>query len=156
MLRDRDPAVDLFALVPALTLAFEPVLARLDQLLDDDALLQAVKQDLARRRPHTLETGRPSSPVEVLPRLLTGDRGGSTATVRRQVEAAGVTRSPCPTPARRRRPVGSGSASIGSGRTTAGGRGSKAGSASSSGSTGSTAARTMARRGWSAGSGWGF
>jgi hypothetical protein len=28
MLRDRYPTVDLFALVPALTLEFEPVLAR--------------------------------------------------------------------------------------------------------------------------------
>ncbi len=51
MLRDRYPAVDLFALVPDLALAFEPVLARLDTLLDDDALCQAVKHDLARRRP---------------------------------------------------------------------------------------------------------
>jgi IS5 family transposase len=70
MLRDRYPAVDLFALVPALALAFEPVLARLDQLLDDDALLRAVRQDLARRRPRTPETGRPSTPVEVILRLL--------------------------------------------------------------------------------------
>jgi IS5 family transposase len=70
MLRDRYPAVDLFALVPALTLAFEPVLAQLDRLLDDDTVFQAVKADLARRRPHTLETGRPSTPVEVVLRLL--------------------------------------------------------------------------------------
>ena len=70
MLRDRYPAVDLFALVPALTLEFEPVLARLDQLLDDDALFGAIRADLARRYPHTAETGRPSTPVEVLLRLL--------------------------------------------------------------------------------------
>ena len=70
MLRDRYPAVDLFALAPALTLRFEPVLARLDALLDDDVLFRAVRDDLARRRPHTLETGRPSTPVEVLLRLL--------------------------------------------------------------------------------------
>jgi IS5 family transposase len=70
MLRDRYAPVDLFALAPALALQFEPVLARLDQLLADDALFQAVKRDLARRRPHTLETGRPSTPVEVLLRLL--------------------------------------------------------------------------------------
>ena len=70
MLRDRYPAVDLFALVPALTLSFEPTLARLDVLLDDDALFRAVRADLARRRPHTLETGRPSTPVEVILRLL--------------------------------------------------------------------------------------
>jgi IS5 family transposase len=70
MLRDRYAPVDLFALAPALALQFEPVLARLDQLLEDDALFQAVKRDLARRRPHTLDTGRPSTPVEVLLRLL--------------------------------------------------------------------------------------
>jgi IS5 family transposase len=70
MLRDRYPAVDLFALAPALALQFEPVLARLDRLLDDDTLFQAVKRDLARRRPRTLQTGRPSTPVEVILRLL--------------------------------------------------------------------------------------
>ena len=70
MLHDRYPAVDLFALAPALTLSFEPVLARLDRLLDDDALFRAVRDDLARRHPHTLELGRPSTPVEVLLRLL--------------------------------------------------------------------------------------
>ncbi len=70
MLRDRYDPVDLFALVPAVTLAFEPVLARLDTLLDDDTLFQAVKADLARRHPHTLETGWPSTPGEVLLRML--------------------------------------------------------------------------------------
>ena len=70
MLRDRYPAVDLFALAPALALQFEPVLAQLDHLLDDDTLFQAVKRDLACRRPRTLETGRPSTPVEVILRLL--------------------------------------------------------------------------------------
>jgi len=70
MVRDRYPAVDLFALAPALALAFEPVLARLDTLLDDDALFRAVKADLGRRRPKTLVTGRPSTPVEVVLRLL--------------------------------------------------------------------------------------
>ncbi len=70
MLRDRYPAVDLFALVPALELRFEPELAELDRLLEDDQLFQRVKADLARRRPRTLETGRPSTPVEVILRLL--------------------------------------------------------------------------------------
>src|SRR3954452_21982689 len=70
MLRDRYPAVDLFAFVPGLMQEFESVLARLDQLLDDDTLFQAVKRDLARRRPRTLQTGRPSTPVEVMLRLL--------------------------------------------------------------------------------------
>jgi IS5 family transposase len=70
MLRDRYTPVDLFALAPALMLRFEPELAELDHLLEDDQLFQQVKADLARRRPHTLETGRPSTPVEVLLRLL--------------------------------------------------------------------------------------
>src|SRR5215210_2503767 len=70
MLRDRYPAVDLFGLVPALSLEFEPVLARLDVLLENDTLFRAVRADMARRRPHTTETGRPSTPVEVLLRLL--------------------------------------------------------------------------------------
>ena len=36
MLRDRAAPVDLFALVPALELRFEPELAELDRLLEDD------------------------------------------------------------------------------------------------------------------------
>src|ERR1700674_5325912 len=70
MLRDCYPTVDLFALVPALSLRFEPVLARLDSLLDDDTLFRTVRADLARRYPHTGQTGRPSTPVAVILRLL--------------------------------------------------------------------------------------
>src|ERR671939_1811408 len=70
MLRDRSEPVDLFALVPALELRFEPEMAELDRLLEDDQLFQQVKADLSRRRPHTLTTGRPSTPVEVILRLL--------------------------------------------------------------------------------------
>ena len=70
MLRDRYAPVDLFALAPALTLTFEPVLARLDELLDDDVLFHAVRDDLARRYPRTRMTGRPSTPVEGLLRML--------------------------------------------------------------------------------------
>jgi IS5 family transposase len=62
--------MQLFDLVPALELRFEPELAELDRLLEDDQLFQQVKADLARRRPHTLQTGRPSTPVEVILRLL--------------------------------------------------------------------------------------
>jgi hypothetical protein len=59
--RDRYPAVVAFALVPDLVLTFDPVLARLDALLEDDGLFQAVKADLARRRPS-------SSPSRVISR----------------------------------------------------------------------------------------
>jgi IS5 family transposase len=61
---------DLFALVPALALRFEPELAELDRLLDDDQLFQHVKVDLSRRRPRSTQTGGPSTPVEVILRLL--------------------------------------------------------------------------------------
>jgi IS5 family transposase len=70
MLRDRAAPVDLFAMVPMLQLRFEPELAELDRLLEDDQLFQQIKADLSRRRPHTTETGRPSTPVEVILRLL--------------------------------------------------------------------------------------
>ena len=70
MLRDRYEPLNLFALVPTLGMALEPVLARLDSLLDDDTLFQAVKADLARRRPRTRIDGRPSTPGEVILRML--------------------------------------------------------------------------------------
>jgi transposase, IS5 family len=70
MLRDRHPPTDLFALVPQLGLQFEPPLAQLDRLLDDDQLFARVRDDLARRHPHTRTRGRPSTPVEVVLRML--------------------------------------------------------------------------------------
>ena len=62
----------LLALVPALRLAVDPVRSPLDHLLDDDTLVQAVQAELARQRPRPLMEGRPSTPVEVLLRLLGG------------------------------------------------------------------------------------
>jgi IS5 family transposase len=72
-------------------------LARLDQLLDDDTLFQAVKNDLARRRPRTPETGRPSTPVEVVLRLLIVRRlyGWSYAETERFVNDSLVLRQFC-------------------------------------------------------------
>ena len=70
MLRDRYAPQDLCALVPQLRLELDPVLAQLDQLLDDDELFARVRADLARRRPRTTTRGRPSTPVEVILRLL--------------------------------------------------------------------------------------
>jgi transposase, IS5 family len=48
----------------------DAVLTQLDTLLDDDQLVQAVTADLARRFPRTASFGRPSTPVEVILRLL--------------------------------------------------------------------------------------
>lgn len=74
MLIDRYPPVDLFALVPKLYADFEPVLRELDRLLDDDAIIRRVKADLARRAERSLTLGRPSTPVEVILRLLVAKR----------------------------------------------------------------------------------
>ena len=70
MLRDRYEPQDVFKIVPALSLKMDPVLTRLDQLLDDDTLLQGVRADLAKRYPHTESDGRRSTPVEVLVRMI--------------------------------------------------------------------------------------
>src|SRR3954453_9221453 len=70
MLRDRYEPVDLFAMVPQLGLEFEPQLAQLDQLLDDDQIFARVRDDLARRYPLTRIHGRRSTPVEVILRML--------------------------------------------------------------------------------------
>lgn len=70
MLRDRYDPLDLFALVPRLTLEMDPILAKLDPLLDDDVVFQKLRADLARRYPLTLTHGRLSTPVEVILRLI--------------------------------------------------------------------------------------
>ncbi len=49
---------------------FKPELRELDRLLEDDVLFQRVKAELSRRRPQSLSRGRPSTPVEVILRLL--------------------------------------------------------------------------------------
>lgn len=70
MLTDRYDPVDLFSLVPQLSLRMEPELAQLDRLLADDLLFQQIKADLAQRYPQTLGRGRHSTPVEVILRML--------------------------------------------------------------------------------------
>jgi transposase, IS5 family len=70
MLRDRYEPMNLFTLVSALSLALDPVLSQLDHVLDDDTLFQVVKADLSRRFPRTPVDGRPSTPVEVILRML--------------------------------------------------------------------------------------
>lgn len=70
MLRDRYTPMNVLALVSAPGMELDPVLTELDRLLDDDTLFQAVKADLAKRHPHTLTDGRPSTPVEVIVRML--------------------------------------------------------------------------------------
>src|SRR5712691_8241175 len=70
MIVDRYEPVDLFALVPQLYAGFEPELAELDRLLEDDELFRRVKADMCRRRPRSADAGRRGTPVEVVLRTL--------------------------------------------------------------------------------------
>ena len=70
MLRARYEPMDLFEHMPTVALRMDPVLAQMDTLLDDDTIFQALKADLLKRFPHTASDGRPSTPVEVILRML--------------------------------------------------------------------------------------
>ena len=70
MITDCYDPMNLFDLVPKLSLEMDPELAQLDKLLDDDVLFQGVKDDLARRYPNSLTRGRNSTPVDVILRML--------------------------------------------------------------------------------------
>jgi IS5 family transposase len=70
MLQDRFETDKLFADILKLTNTMDPVLAQIDQLLDDEVLYQLIRHDLAQRYPQTEETGRHSTPVEVTLRML--------------------------------------------------------------------------------------
>lgn len=51
MLRERYAAINIFEFVPTLAATVDPVLTRLDHLLEDDQLFQLVKADLLQRFP---------------------------------------------------------------------------------------------------------
>jgi IS5 family transposase len=70
MIVDRYPPADLLSLLPQSMQRIDPVLATLDRLLDDDVLFGQIKADLAQRAPQSRERGRPSTPVEVVLRML--------------------------------------------------------------------------------------
>lgn len=75
MLLDRyesDPRF--WAIIRQLAIEMEPELAQIDTLVENDELFQLIKKDLAQRHPHTLETGRKSTPIEVGLRVLTVKR----------------------------------------------------------------------------------
>jgi hypothetical protein len=63
MIVDRYDPVNLFEMVPKLNLRFEPELAQLDELLEDDVFFERVKADLAQRHPNWGWLGRHSTPV---------------------------------------------------------------------------------------------
>jgi IS5 family transposase len=70
MLVDRYESDKLFERILKLTNEMDPVLAEIDQILEDDELYQLIRHDLAKRFPLTEQTGRNSTPVEVVLRTL--------------------------------------------------------------------------------------
>jgi transposase, IS5 family len=70
MLIDRYTREDILAQVPETARHTDPVLVQIDHVLDDDVVFQQVRADLGRRYPRTTRWGRPSTPVEVILRML--------------------------------------------------------------------------------------
>lgn len=70
MLRDKYEIDKFFIEIQGLTSEMDPELAQIDKILDDEAIYQMVRADLSRRYPQTEQTGRPSTPVEVVLRML--------------------------------------------------------------------------------------
>ena len=70
MLQDRYETDKFFEGILKLTNEMDPVLAEIDRLLDDEELYQLIRKDLAKRFPMTEVTGRNSTPVEVILRML--------------------------------------------------------------------------------------
>lgn len=70
MLRERYKLDKLFMEIAQHVPEMDPVLAQIDVLLDDEELFGRIKADLGRRYPRTTQTGRSSTPVEVIVRML--------------------------------------------------------------------------------------
>lgn len=70
MLRDRYEIDKFFVDIQGLTSEMEPELGQIDKVLEDEAIYQMVKSDLSQRYPKTQQTGRQSTPVEVILRVL--------------------------------------------------------------------------------------
>lgn len=70
MLRERYPVDKVFDEIAVHFPEMDAALAKIDRYLEDEELYQMIKDDLSKRRPKTLETGRKSTPVEVALRML--------------------------------------------------------------------------------------
>lgn len=97
MLRDRYGIDKFFMGIQSLTSEMDPELAQIDAILDDDEIFQMVKHDLSQCHPQTMTTGRPSTPVEVILRMLVVKRlyGWSYETTERHVRDSLVLRRFC-------------------------------------------------------------
>jgi len=70
MLRERYPKDKVFEEILQHVPKMDPILAKIDTQLEDENLLEFIKEDLSKRYPKTLKTGRNSTPVEVVIRML--------------------------------------------------------------------------------------
>jgi len=70
MLRERYKVDKLFMEIAHHVPEMDPELAEIDRLLDDVELFGRIKDDLAKRYAKTTQTGRSSTPVEVIVRML--------------------------------------------------------------------------------------
>lgn len=97
MLRDNYPEDKLFAEVLKLLPKMGPELAKVDEYLEDETLFRLIRADLSKRRSKTLETGRNSTPVEVVLRMLVVKRlyGYSYEDLERHVQDSLVLRQFC-------------------------------------------------------------
>jgi IS5 family transposase len=98
MLRDKyQPDLFFLSMMQQLAIEVDPDLVEIDCILEDDQLFQLLKRDLSKHHPKTLETGRNSTPVEVIGRMLAVKRlyGLSYEQTERQVSDSLVLRWFC-------------------------------------------------------------
>jgi IS5 family transposase len=70
MLRDRHTIDKVFERILPLVPKMDPILVKIDQILKDESLFQMIRNDLGHRYRWTWITGRNSTPVEVILRML--------------------------------------------------------------------------------------
>jgi IS5 family transposase len=70
MLREHYPLDKLFEEVLGYVPEMAPELVKIDTYLEDEKLYRLIKKDLSKRWPKTLQTGRCSTPVDVVLRML--------------------------------------------------------------------------------------
>ena len=70
MLREHYPLDKLFEQILGYVPDLSPELVKIDRYLEDEKLYRLIKKDLSQRRPKTLQTGRNSTPVDVILRML--------------------------------------------------------------------------------------
>ena len=70
MLREHYAVDKLFEEICVHFPKMDPALAKVDVYLEDEKLYRMIRKDLSKRWPKTLETGRHSTPVEVILRML--------------------------------------------------------------------------------------